>query len=112
MSNESDISQLLGVVCPCCGAVNESKIIRTYLSTRIGDSLFPNTQGLVKRSHECKTCGYTGRGAGETPFNTIAIREDHLFQLVSITNSLLKLHLNSLDEISEFPLIDYVSKAA
>lgn len=112
MSNESDISQLLGVVCPCCGSVNQSKIIRTYLSTRIGDNLFPDTQGLVKRAHECKSCGYSGRGDEEIPFNTVSIREDYLYQLVNITSSLLKLHLDSLDKISDFSLVEYVSKTA
>ena len=84
MSELLRASQLLGDVCPQCGAIKKSSTPYTCVSTRIGNRNISSMEGLVKRFHRCKVC--------EARFNTIAIREDQLEQLLSLINELLKIH--------------------
>ena len=102
MSELLRVSQLQGDVCPRCGAINKSKIIRTSISTRIGDHIYGGTEGLVKRFHVCDECGYTGRkdSSDGLPFNTIAVREDELQRLLLVTNTFLILHQKTSEKLT------------
>ncbi|MEO1256849.1 MAG: hypothetical protein AAFY41_18455 [Bacteroidota bacterium] len=108
MSRLLKVSQLQGDVCPKCGSINQSKITRTGLSTRIGNHNYGYPQGLVKRSHSCDACGYTGRDNddGDIPFNTIAVREDHLQQLLILANTFLLFHQKASKELVDSPLLN------
>ena len=100
MSSLLRVSQLQGDVCPRCGSVNKSKITQTHISSRIGKRNHKNTLGLVKRFHVCDHCGYTGRdNSDDIPFNTIAVREDYLKELLLIMNELLNLHQSTSVEL-------------
>lgn len=102
----TSLSQFIGDKCPNCGAIRRSKITKSSLSTRIGNRIYPNVTGLVKRFHVCIECGYSGRDTkdkhSDMPvFNTIAIREDQLIRLLGFYRISEKNH-NRFKEINDF----------